>query len=106
MISPLVIVNKKDGGIRMIVDYREVNMRLEITANQLPYQPTFLLQCLSEQNVFAKVDNLLGYHQIAVKSLQSSRLGVFIAFSHVHLVYQLRQGVSSKNGPRNFKSFF
>ena len=23
--SPLVIVNKKDGGIRMAVDYREVN---------------------------------------------------------------------------------
>jgi len=39
--SPLVIVNKKDGGIRMAVDYREVNMQLEATANQLPYQPTF-----------------------------------------------------------------
>jgi len=26
--SPLVIVNKKDGGIRMAVDYREVNMQL------------------------------------------------------------------------------
>ena len=38
--SPLVIVNKKDGGIRMAVDYREVNMQLEATANQLPYQPT------------------------------------------------------------------
>ena len=30
---------KKDGGIRMAVDYREVNMQLEATANQLPYQP-------------------------------------------------------------------
>ena len=29
---PLVIVNKKDGGIRMAVDYREVNMQLEATA--------------------------------------------------------------------------
>ena len=38
--SPFVIVNKKDGGIRMAVDYREVNMQLEATANQLPYQPT------------------------------------------------------------------
>ena len=25
--SPLVIINKKDGGIRMTVDYREVNMQ-------------------------------------------------------------------------------
>ena len=43
-VSPLVIVNMKDGGIRMTVDYREVNMQLETTANQLPYQPT-LFQC-------------------------------------------------------------
>ena len=32
--SPLVIVNKKDGGIRMAVEYREVNIQLEATANQ------------------------------------------------------------------------
>ena len=37
---PLVIVNKKDGGIRMAVDYRKVNLQLESTANQLPYQPS------------------------------------------------------------------
>ena len=28
--SPLVIVNKKDGGIRMAVDYREVNLQLSL----------------------------------------------------------------------------
>ena len=38
--SPLIIVNKKDGVIRMAVDYREVNMQLEATANQFLYQPT------------------------------------------------------------------
>ena len=39
--SPLVIVNKKDEGIRMVFDYREVNLELKSTANQLPYQPSF-----------------------------------------------------------------
>jgi hypothetical protein len=38
--SPLVIVHKKDGGIRMTVDYRKVNQQLDTTANQLPYQST------------------------------------------------------------------
>jgi hypothetical protein len=38
--SPLVIVNKKDGGIQMAVDYRDVNLQLESTANHLPYQPS------------------------------------------------------------------
>jgi len=37
--SPLVFVNKKDDGIRMAVDYLEVNMQLESTENQFPYQP-------------------------------------------------------------------
>ena len=50
--SPLVILNKKDGGIRMAVDYREVNM-------QLPFQPS-LFQRLGDQHFFAKVDNLWG----------------------------------------------
>jgi hypothetical protein len=55
--SPLVIVQKKEGGIRMAVDYREVNLQLDGTANQLPYQP-MLFQKLGGQKYFAKVDNL------------------------------------------------
>ena len=47
----------------MTVNYREVNLQLETTANQLPYQST-LFQCLEGQNYFAKVDNLWGYHQL------------------------------------------
>ena len=31
--SPLVIVHKKEGGIRMAVDYREVNQFLRVSAN-------------------------------------------------------------------------
>jgi hypothetical protein len=33
--GPLVVVHKKDGGIRMAVDYREVNQQLDTTANQI-----------------------------------------------------------------------
>ena len=45
------------------MDYREVNMQLEATSNQLPYQPT-LFQRLGGQRFYAKVDNLWGYHQL------------------------------------------
>ena len=44
-------------------DYREVNIQLESTANQLPYQPTFVSK-IGWQRVNAKVDNLWGYHQL------------------------------------------
>jgi len=36
--SPLVIVHKKEEGIRMAVDYCEVNQFLRVSANPLPYQ--------------------------------------------------------------------
>ena len=39
--SPLVIVYKKEEGIKMTVDYREVNQFLKVSANQLPYQDAF-----------------------------------------------------------------
>jgi len=42
--SPLVIVHKKEGGIRMAVDYREVNQFLRVSANQLPYQDMLFQQ--------------------------------------------------------------
>jgi hypothetical protein len=53
--SPIVIVHLKDGGIRMAVDYREVNQQLDTTANQLPFQQT-LFHELRGQKYFAKVD--------------------------------------------------
>ena len=53
--SPLVIVYKKEGGIRMAVDYREVNQYLHVSANQLPYQD-MLFQQLGGQQYYAEVD--------------------------------------------------
>ena len=41
--SPLV-VHKKEGGIRIAVDYREVNQFLRVSANQLPYQDMLIQQ--------------------------------------------------------------
>ena len=50
--SPLVIVNKKDGGIRMAVDYREVNLQLESTANQL--LPNIFISTFGWSPIFCK----------------------------------------------------
>ena len=82
--SPLVIVQKKVGGIRMAVDYREVNLQLNGTANQLPYQP-MLFQKLGGQKYFSKVDNLWGYHQLRLEDDNSKVTAIpgvyrFLAF--------------------------
>ena len=73
--SPLVIVYKKGGGIRMAVDYREVNQFSRVSANQLPYHD--ILFQLAGQIYYAKVDNLWGYHQLKLDQ-QSSRVTAFI----------------------------
>ena len=69
--SPLVIVHKMEGGIRMEVDYREVNQFLRVSANQLRYQD-MLLQQLAGQLYYAKVDNLWGVSWIS-KVVESQR---------------------------------
>jgi hypothetical protein len=63
MASPLVIVPKPDGSIRLAVDYRNLNKVTKGTANQLPMQK-LLFSKLSNQRYFAKIDNLWGYHQL------------------------------------------
>jgi hypothetical protein len=61
--SPLVIVRKSDGNIRLAVDYRELNQCIIPSANQLPLQAMLFAQ-LSHQSYFAKLDCLWGYHQL------------------------------------------
>ena len=60
-----------EGGIRMAVDYREVNQFLRVSANQLRYQD-MLLQQLAGQLYYAKVDNHWGVSWIS-KVVESQR---------------------------------
>ena len=94
--SPLVIVNTKDGSIKMSVDYREVNMQFVTTANQIPYQPT-LFQCLGEQIYFAKVDNLWGYHQLKLTE-DSSKVTAIITPWGVYRFLACPFGISTAPG--------
>ena len=70
-VSPLVIVHRKEGGIRM-VDCREVYQFQRISANQLPYQDMHSKH-LAGQVHFAKVDSLWGYHRLKLEE-ESSRV--------------------------------
>ena len=94
--SPIVIVPKKDGGIRMAVDYREVNLQLDTTANQLPYQHT-LFQQLGGQKYYAKVDNLWGYHQLRLAE-SSSKVTAVITPWGVYRFLACPFGISTAPG--------
>ena len=60
--SPLVVVPKPNGGIRVCIDLREVNKGLVLDHFSLPnYKELF--PCLQGMKYFSKLDNLWGYLQ-------------------------------------------
>ena len=79
--SPLVVVVKPDGSIRLAVDYRELNSNIKYTASQIPNMKS-KFPLLSGQQYFAKMDNLFGYHQWRVspdsKDLTCIAIGTFV----------------------------
>ena len=77
--SPLVIVPKNEGGIRMAVDCREVNQLFKVSTNQLPYQ-NMLFQQLSGLKFYANIDNFLGYHQLKPSDESSKVKAIFAPF--------------------------
>lgn len=63
--SPVVLVRKKDGGVRWCVDYRKVNEATQKDAYPLP-KIEECLDTLSGSKLFSILDLLSGYHQFKV----------------------------------------
>ncbi|KAL6723983.1 hypothetical protein Aduo_018922 [Ancylostoma duodenale] len=65
--SPIVLVAKKDGGIRLCVDYREVNKVTKKECYPLPAIDV-TLQNLKEKQYFTSLDLASGYWQVPLTS--------------------------------------
>ncbi|XGW19137.1 hypothetical protein V3C99_003171, partial [Haemonchus contortus] len=61
--SPVVLVKKKDGSLRICIDYRELNKITRQDSYPLPKIDT-VLQCLGGKKVFSTMDLASGYWQI------------------------------------------
>ena len=61
--SNIVVARKKDGTIRMCIDYRKVNAKTKKDAYQLP-RPDTLIDCLKGAKCYASLDLFSGYNQI------------------------------------------
>jgi len=63
--APVLFVHKKDGTLRMCVDYRALNKATMKNRYPLP-QIDDLFNCLSGAKVFSKIDLRSGYYQIRI----------------------------------------
>lgn len=64
--SPVMFVPKKDGGLRMCVDYRKLNAITVKNRYPLPLQSE-LFKKLREATIFTKFDLRSGYHNVRIK---------------------------------------
>lgn len=63
--SPIVLVRKADGSLRLCVDYRKLNSKTNRDAFPLP-RIDESLDALGGAQVFSTIDLVSGYHQVAV----------------------------------------
>ena len=64
--APVLFVKKKDGSLRMCIDYRGLNKATIKNKYPLPHIHDLFDQ-LAGSKVFSKIDLRLGYHQLKIK---------------------------------------
>ncbi|PIC11955.1 hypothetical protein B9Z55_028750 [Caenorhabditis nigoni] len=79
--SPVVLVKKKDGSIRMCIDYRKVNKVVKQNAHPLPHIEA-TLQSLAGKTVFTTLDMLAGFWQVLLEK-QSQQITAFAVGSEL-----------------------
>ena len=72
--SPVVLVRKKNGKLRMCVDYRTLNNKTVKDAYALP-RIEEIFDCLNGAKYFSSIDMKAGYHQIEVEESHKERTG-------------------------------
>ena len=74
--APSLIVPKKDGTYRLVVEYRGLNKQIPRTCWPLP-RTNEVFDSLEENRYFSSIDSSLGYFQMAIAE-ESQNLTAFI----------------------------
>ena len=92
-VSPLVVVPKPDGDIRICVDMRRANEVIERERNPIPTIEE-VLHDLNGSTVFSKLDMKWGFHQIELDP-ESRQITTFITHRDLFRYKRLMFGITS-----------
>ena len=79
--APLLFVKKKDGSLRMCIDYSQIN---KVTIkNKYPLPRTDdLFDQLRGESYFSKIDLRSGYHQLRVREVDITKTEFQTRYGH------------------------
>jgi predicted aspartyl protease len=97
--SPVMLVKKKDGSFRFVVDYRHLNSITERDCYPLP-RIDDTLNRLNGNNYFTKLDLKTGYHQIRIHPTDKDKT-TFVTSHGAFRFHVMPQGLT--NSPSNFQ---
>ncbi len=98
--SPLVPVRKKDGSIRICIDFRELNRRTPLRRFWLPTL-TEILEKVGPSSCLSKLDLTAGFHQIQMEDA-SMELTSFVCPAGRYMFKRMPFGL--KNAPAIFQA--
>jgi len=82
---PVLFVKKKDGTLRLCIDYRELNKITIKSKYPLPWIDDLFDQ-LQGARVFSKIDFSLGHHQLRIKSEDIPKTDFKTRYGHYELI--------------------
>ncbi|KAA0045265.1 ty3-gypsy retrotransposon protein [Cucumis melo var. makuwa] len=82
--APVLFVKKKDGLMRLCIDYRELNKVTVKNRYPLPGLTTCLTSC--KERVFSKIDLRLGYHQLRIRDSDTPKTAFRSRYGHYEFI--------------------
>ncbi|XP_068707557.1 uncharacterized protein [Montipora foliosa] len=101
-VSPLVVVPKPDGDIRICVDMRRANEAIERESHPIPTNEE-VLHDLNGSTVFSKLDLKWGFHQVELYA-ESRQITTFITHRGLFRYKRLMFGITS--APEKYQNIF
>ncbi|KAL0556433.1 hypothetical protein IC582_004947 [Cucumis melo] len=83
--APVLFVKKKDGSMRLCIDYRELNKVTVKNRYPLP-RIDDLFDQLQGATVFSKIDLLSGYHQLRIKEEDVPKTAFRSGYGHYEFI--------------------